>query len=88
MIFSKKRTLIPFALLLICILARGLFIYATSIAPLDSFCKELSMELLQDNPFELHYTIAHPEDMGLAHLSNNLVPFSKDSYMQSEPLWL
>lgn len=88
MIFSKKRTLIPFALLLICILARGLFIYTTSIAPLDSFCKELSMELLQDNPFELHYTIAHPEDMGLAHLSNNLVPFSMDSYMQSEPLWL
>ena len=59
-----------------------------SIAPLGAFCKELALECLTDNPFELHYTIAYPEDMGLDDLSNNLIPFEEASYMKSEEIWL
>ena len=59
-----------------------------SIAPLGAFCKELTMESLTDNPFELHYTIAYPEEMGLENLSNNLIPFDENSYMKSEEIWL
>ena len=88
MTFSKKHTAIPLSLILICIIARGFLIYYMSIAPLGAFCKELALECLTDNPFELHYTIAYPEDMGLDDLSNNLIPFVEASYMKSEEIWL
>ena len=88
MTFSKKHTAIPLSLILICIIARGFLIYYMSIAPLGAFCKELALECLTDNPFELHYTIAYPEDMGLDDLSNNLIPFAEASYMKSEEIWL
>ena len=88
MTFSKKNTAIPLSLILICIIARGFLIYYMSIAPLGAFCKELAMESLTDNPFELHYTIAYPEKMGFNHLSNNLIPFEETSYMKSQEIWL
>ena len=79
MTFSKKNTAIPLSLILICIIARGFLIYYMSIAPLGAFCNELAMESLKDNPYELHYTIAYPEEMGLEHLSSNLIPFEESS---------
>lgn len=87
MTFSKKHTAIPLSLILICIIARGFLIYYMSIAPLGAFCKELAMECLTDNPFELHYTIAYPEEMGLEHLPNHLIPFDESSYMKGEKIW-
>ena len=87
MTFSKKHTAIPLSLILICIIARGFLLYSMSIAPLAAFCKELAMDSLTDNPLELHYTIAYPEEMGLENLSTNLVPFHAESYTQSEALW-
>ena len=88
MTFSKKNTAIPLSLILICISARGFLIYYMSIAPFGAFCKELAMESLTDNPFELHYTIAYPEKMGLEHLSTNLIPFEESSYMTGKEIWL
>ena len=58
-----------------------------SIAPLGAFCKELAMECLTDNPFELHYSIAYPDNMGLENLSHNLVPFQESSYMNNKSIW-
>lgn len=43
--------------------------------------------MLTDNPFELHYSIAYPEEMGFAHISQNLIPFQKDNYLQSRIYW-
>lgn len=85
--FSKKHTVIPLSFLLICIMVRGLLLYSMSIAPFAGFCKELAIESLTDNPFELHYTVAYPEKLGLSDLSHNLLPFRKDAYMQSETIW-
>lgn len=58
-----------------------------SIAPLGAFCKELAMECLTDNPFELHYSIAYPDNMGLENLSHNLIPFQESSYMNNKSIW-
>lgn len=87
MTFSKKHTAIPLSLILICIIVRGFLVYFMSIAPLAAFCKELAMDSLQDNPFELHYTIAYPDEMGLSHLSQNLVPFHAAFYKESKEIW-
>ena len=87
MTFSKKHTAIPLSLILICIIARGFLLYSMSIAPLTAFCKELAMESLTDNPFELHYTIAYPEQMGLEDLTTNLIPFHADFYTAGREIW-
>ena len=87
MTFSKKRTVIPLTVIILCILVRGLFLYSISTSPLASLCEELAMDALQDNPFELHFSIAHPEEMGLNNLSNNLLPFHPDHYEQSRSTW-
>ena len=87
MTFSKKHTAIPLSLILICIIARGFLLYSMSIAPLGAFCKELAMECLTDNPFELHYSIAYPDNMGLENLSHNLIPFQESSYMNNKSIW-
>lgn len=87
MTFSKKNTAIPLSLILLCVLARGFLIYYMSIAPLGAFCKELATDSLTDNPFELHYTIANPENMGFSHLSHNLIPFQENAYAQSKAIW-
>ncbi len=87
MTFSKKHTAIPLSLILICIIARGLLVYSMSIAPLAAFCKELAMDSLEDNPFELHYSIAYPEEMGLEHLSQNLIPYKSSFYIEGKEIW-
>ena len=87
MTFSKKHTAIPLSLILICIIARGLILYSMSIAPFAAFCKELAMDSLQDNPLELHYTIAYPEKMGLENLTTNLIPFNADYYGANKSVW-
>ncbi len=87
MTFSKKHTAIPLSLILICIIARGFLVYSMSIAPFAAFCKELAIDTLTDNPFELHYSVAYPEKMGLEDLSTNLIPFHPDFYMEGKELW-
>ena len=87
MTFSKKRTVIPVTVILLCILTRGLIMYSMGTSPLASLCEELTMDTLQDNPFELHYSIAYPEKMGFKNVSNNLVPFRSDYYEGSQNVW-
>lgn len=43
--------------------------------------------MLTDNPLELHYSIAYPEENGLGALSHDLIPFQKDFYLQSRAYW-
>lgn len=61
--------------------------YSIENSPLASLCEELTLDALQDNPFELHFSIAHPEEMGFKNLSNNLLPFRSDYYQKSADLW-
>lgn len=43
--------------------------------------------MLEDNPLELHYSIAHPEKLGLENISSNLIPFDPQYYLQSKRIW-
>lgn len=87
MTFSKKRTVIPLTVIILCILIRGLFLYSIGTSPLASLCEELAIDTLQDNPFELHFSIAHPEEIGLKNLSNNLLAFHPNYYKESLSAW-
>lgn len=87
MTFSKKRTVIPLTVIIICIVARGVLLYSSNFHPLTVLCQELTLDILQDNPFELHYSIAYPEELGLDDLSTNLVPFGADYYKEGKSLW-
>ena len=61
--------------------------HSMSVYPFASFCKEMALDSLTNNPFELHYTIAYPEEMGLADLTNDLIPFHSTYYAQSQTVW-
>ena len=87
MTFSKKRTVIPLTVIILCIIARGIFLYSLNTSPLTSLCKELTLNTLQDNPFELHYSIAYPEKLGFENVTQNLIPFHPDYYEQSLTTW-
>ena len=87
MTFSKKHTIVPLTLIILCIIARGLFLYSLQNQPFTALCKELTLDTLQDNPFELHFSIAYPEKLGLEDLSTNLVPFHENYYEDSKLLW-
>ncbi len=83
MTFSKKHTVIPLTVILVCIFARGFFLYYMSAYPLASLCKELTEDTLQNNPFELHFSIAYPEDLGFENISTDLVPYQAKNYKPS-----
>lgn len=61
--------------------------YSMQTTPFTSLCKELTLDTLQDNPFELHFSIAYPEKLGLDTLSTNLVPFHEEYYEDGKVLW-
>ena len=61
--------------------------YSMQTTPFTSLCKELTLDTLQDNPFELHFSIAYPEKLGLDTLSTNLVPFHEKYYENGKLLW-
>ena len=87
MTFSKKRAVIPLTLIIICLIVRGGFLYSMSVYPFASFCKEMALDSLTNNPFELHYTIAYPEEMGLTDITNDLIPFHSAYYTQNQTIW-
>ena len=87
MTFSKKHTAIPLSIIILCIVARGFFLYYMNTFPLASICKELTMDTLENNPLELHYSIAYPEEMGLENISQDLIPYNADFYNSAENLW-
>jgi uncharacterized protein (DUF885 family) len=87
MSFPKKRTIVPLTLIILCIITRGLFWYSLQTNPFTSLCKEITLDTLQDNPFELHFSIAYPEKIGLNNLSTNLIPFHENYYEDGKVLW-
>lgn len=87
MTFSKKHCLLPVSVILTCLLLRGFYLYSV---PPDSFselCEEITMDILEDNPFELHYSIADPKAMGLEEISQDLVAFSPNHLADIETVW-
>ncbi len=87
MTFSKKHTAIPLSIIIICIIARGFFLYYISAYPLASLCKELAMDTLENNPLELHFSIAYPEEMGLKDISADLIPYHAEYYKSASNAW-
>lgn len=85
--FSKKHTVIPLTIILLCIIARGILFYSASAYPLANFSRELALDMLKDNPLELHYSIAYPEKLGLENISANLIPFHSQYYLQNKTIW-
>ena len=55
--------------------------------PFHSLCNEIALDTLQDNPFELHFSIAYPEKLGLNDLSTNLIPFHENYYESNKLFW-
>lgn len=80
MTFSKKHTVIPLTIILVCIFARGFLLYYMNAYPLASLCKELTVVTLQNNPFELHFNIAYPKEMGFENISTDLIPYQANTY--------
>ena len=54
--------------------------------PLASLCKDLTIDTLQNNPFELHFSIAYPEEMGFENISTDLIPYQADTYRTGNSL--
>ncbi len=55
--------------------------------PLANLCEELTLDTLENNPFELHYSIAYPEKLGLEDLGTDLIPFQSSSYQTVQSVW-
>lgn len=87
MTFSKKHCLLPVSVILTCLLLRGFYLYSVPSDSFSDFCEEITMDILEDNPFEMHYSIADPKAMGLEHLSQNLTAFSPENLSNSETIW-
>ncbi len=87
MTFSKKRVAIPLSIIIICIIIRGFFLYYISSYPLSSLCKELTINTLENNPLELHFSIAYPSEMGLEDISANLIPYNTEFYKSAKSIW-
>lgn len=85
--FSKKHLLLPVLLLIFCILCRIFLYHFEKSSPLEELSEEMALHMLTNNPLELHYSIAYPEQMGLEELSKDLVPFQKDFYLLNRTYW-
>ncbi len=51
---------------------------------LQNLCDTLCMDMLENNPLELHFSIAYPEKMGLENIPNDLIPY-RTMNTESEP---
>lgn len=85
--FFKKHFFIPLVVVILCVVAGGLFLHSSNTQRLKNFSEELSYDILENNPLELHYSIAYPEKMGLENLSMNLIPFHADFYQSGKQIW-
>lgn len=45
------------------------------------------MDMLENNPLELHYSIAYPEEMGLEDISADLTPYNAEFYASANTVW-
>ena len=87
---SKKhfKTLFAIALLgVIATIAGGVFFYFHNTNSLHQFSESLAYQMLENNPLELHYSIAHPEKLGYENISTNLIPFNENYYENASAYW-
>lgn len=88
-LFKKRfKTL----LIMICICAlvtivSGVFFFFYNTNALHAFSKEFAYHMLENNPLELHYSIAHPEKWGYENIATNLIPFHENSYANGKIYW-
>lgn len=87
MTFSKKRFLFPITLIIAVLTIRGFFLYTVRTNPFTTLCDQIAQDILYDNPFELHYSIAYPEKLGLEHIRTNLVAFDPTHLTASKQIW-
>lgn len=88
--FFKKRNSLPITILILCTIAAtigGVFFYVSNTNRFQNFCDDLAYHMLENNPLELHYSIAHPEKMGFENISTNLIPFDAKYYGKSQIFW-
>jgi len=87
---SKKRLKPLFVVVFLCTLAiiiGGVFFYFHNTNAIRQFSEELAFQMLENNPLELHYSIAHPEKMGFGNISTNLIPFKEPYYENAKTYW-
>ena len=87
---TKKRLIPLFAIVFLCVfatIAGGVFFYFHNTNSFNKFSEELAFHMLENNPLELHYTIAHPEKMGYENISTNLIPFHEAYYENAKTYW-
>lgn len=88
--FFKKRNSLPITIIILCTIAvmiGGVFFYTSNTNRLQNFCDDLTYHMLENNPLELHYSIAYPEKMGFENISTNLIPFDAKYYGSSKRFW-
>lgn len=69
------------------IMLGGVFFYFHNTNSLHQFSEELAYQMLENNPLELHYSIAHPEEMGYENISMDLIPFKEPYYENAKTYW-
>ncbi|MFI3238573.1 MAG: DUF885 domain-containing protein [Lachnospiraceae bacterium] len=57
-----------------------LILYACTKDSLPTICNDYALQSLENNPIELHYSIAYPEQMDFTDLSTNLLPYTSTYY--------
>ncbi len=85
--FSKKHVILPLAVVIFCAIAGGILFVVSNTSRLQKFSQDFAFQMLENNPLELHYSIAYPEKMGLAHISADFVPFNVNYYANRETYW-
>lgn len=87
---SKKRfrpLLVALFLITLALSLGGVFFYFYNTNSLQEFSDRLAYQMLENNPLELHYSIAHPEKMGYENISMNLLPFQETYYENAKHYW-
>lgn len=86
----KKRLKPLLVVVFVCVLATiagGIYFYYHNTSTLHQFSEELAYDMLENNPLELHYSIAYPEKMGYENIATNLVPFQETYYTNGKTYW-
>lgn len=82
---KRRKFLLPACLLLLALSV--LFCFIEQNLYFRKLCNDFVEASLENNPLELHYTIAYPSEMGFDDLEKNLIPFARDSYSQGALFW-
>ncbi len=85
--FFKKHFVLPLSVVIFCAIAGTILFCLSNAKRLDSFTYDYAVQMLENNPLELHYSIAYPEKMGLGNISSDLIPFNEKYYANGKRYW-